>query len=130
VSTAARTSSDLEYVFIQPTPGTAAHLVAEAKQHIENLTPEQLEAELSSNHVVLVDLREPDDRAQNGTIRGAVHTPSGMPRVAVASVVPSFDTPATESRPAVVGCTYVRLAATRRAADPRPDVTPTRLESP
>src|SRR5438132_8218270 len=57
---------------------TVAQLVATAKQHIENLTPDQVASELETGDAVLVDLREPDERAQNGNIDGAVHAPRGM----------------------------------------------------
>jgi rhodanese-related sulfurtransferase len=60
------------------TSKTAAQLVAEAKQRIENLTPDQVAAELGDSQVRVVDLREPDERAQSGTIPGAVHAPRGM----------------------------------------------------
>lgn len=64
---------------MQTTPKTVSQLVVDAKQQIENLTPEQLAAELAANRqVVLVDLREPAERAQNGFIRGSVHAPRGM----------------------------------------------------
>ena len=63
---------------MQTTSKTAAQLVSEAKQHIENLTPDQVAAELERGQVVLVDLREPGERAQTGAIRGAVHAPRGM----------------------------------------------------
>jgi rhodanese-related sulfurtransferase len=57
---------------------TAAQLVAEAKQRVENLTPEQVAAELEAGSVVLVDLREPEERAQSGAIPSALHAPRGM----------------------------------------------------
>jgi len=57
---------------------TATQLVAEAKQHIENLSPEQFDAEIARGGVVVVDIREPDERSQTGTISGAVHAPRGM----------------------------------------------------
>ena len=63
---------------MQPTPRTAAQLVADAKQRIENLTPEQVAAELVSGNVLLADLRESEERAQKGAIPGAVHAPRGM----------------------------------------------------
>jgi rhodanese-related sulfurtransferase len=63
---------------MQTTPTSAARLVAEAKQRIENLTPDQVAAELEAGQVVLVDLREPAERAQTGAIPGAVHAPRGM----------------------------------------------------
>lgn len=57
---------------------TAAEMVAEAKQRVENLTPDQVSQEMGHGDVLLVDLREPDERAQNGTIPGAIHAPRGM----------------------------------------------------
>jgi rhodanese-related sulfurtransferase len=60
------------------TPKTAAQLVREAKEHIENLTPEEFEAELVAGEALIVDIREPDERNQSGTIRNAVHAPRGM----------------------------------------------------
>ena len=63
---------------MQTTPTSAANLVAEAKQRIENLTPDQVAAELPADDVLLVELRETEERTQKGTIRGAVHAPRGM----------------------------------------------------
>jgi rhodanese-related sulfurtransferase len=60
------------------TTKTAAEMVAEAKSRIENLTPTQVAAELERGDAVLVDLREPEERAANGVISGAVHAPRGM----------------------------------------------------
>ena len=54
-------------------------MVAEAKGRVENLSPEQVAAELDGGgDVTLVDIREDDERAQNGTIPGAVRAPRGM----------------------------------------------------
>jgi rhodanese-related sulfurtransferase len=55
---------------------TAAELVAEAKQRIENLTVDQTAEEREAG-AILVDLREPSEREQ-GSIPGAVHAPRGM----------------------------------------------------
>src|SRR5437762_13262605 len=60
------------------TPKTATQLVGEAKQRIESLTCQQVADEIDDGALVLVDLREPEERAQNGTIPGAVHAPRGM----------------------------------------------------
>jgi rhodanese-related sulfurtransferase len=59
-------------------PKTAAQMVAEAKGRIENLAPEQVAAEIEGEDVTLVDIREHDDRTQNGVIPGSVHAPRGM----------------------------------------------------
>ena len=57
---------------------TAAEMVAEAKKRVHNLTVEEVEAELERGDALLVDLREPNERAQNGVIAGAVEAPRGM----------------------------------------------------
>ena len=57
-------------------PKSAAELVAEAKQRVENLTPDDVERELAEGAVV-VDLRESEELA-GGRIPGAVHVPRGM----------------------------------------------------
>lgn len=56
---------------------TAGEMVAAAKAAIENLTTEQVAAELADDDVVLVDLREPTETVK-GTIPGAVMAPRGM----------------------------------------------------
>lgn len=58
-------------------PQTIAGLVAAAKGRIENLTPDQVERE-ARDGAVLVDIREPDERAANGAIAGSIHAPRGM----------------------------------------------------
>ncbi len=62
----------------ESTAKTAAQLVAEAKQRVENLTPAQVTAEVATGEALLVDLREPNELAQSGTIPGAIHAPRGM----------------------------------------------------
>ena len=57
---------------------TAAELVAEAKQRVENLTVDQTADEIAREDALLVDLREPSEREENGAIPGAIHAPRGM----------------------------------------------------
>ncbi len=57
---------------------TVAHLVAEAKALIENLAPEEVTNELQRGDALLVDLREPGERVETGSIPGAIHAPRGM----------------------------------------------------
>jgi rhodanese-related sulfurtransferase len=59
-------------------PYTVAGLVARARQDIDNLSPEDVEREMSATDVVLVDIREPEERANTGVIPGAIHAPRGM----------------------------------------------------
>lgn len=56
---------------------TAADLVAEAKQRVENLSVAQVADEVARG-ALLVDLREPDERSQQGVIPGAIAAPRGM----------------------------------------------------
>src|ERR1051325_553409 len=57
---------------------TAAAMLAEAKSRIENLPPAAVAGEIEGGKALLVDIREADERAQNGVIKGAVHAPRGM----------------------------------------------------
>lgn len=57
---------------------SATDLVKEAKLQIENLTPQQVESELSSNNAILIDIRESEELIQNGKIENSVHAPRGM----------------------------------------------------
>lgn len=59
------------------TTKTAAQLVAEAKQELENLTPDQVQAEIDSGDVTVVDVREAKELA-SGRLPGATHVPRGM----------------------------------------------------
>ncbi len=53
--------------------------VAQIKKHIENLSDRQLSKELDENsNLLLVDIREIQERVDLGTIPGAVHAPRGM----------------------------------------------------
>ena len=59
-------------------PKTAAQLVQDAKQRVENLSAERAAAELEQGDAILIDLREPDEQAQHGMIPGAISAPRGM----------------------------------------------------
>jgi rhodanese-related sulfurtransferase len=60
------------------TSKTAAHLIAEAKGRSETLSPAAVTAELESGDVLLVDLREAEERALHGGIPKAIHAARGM----------------------------------------------------
>ncbi len=61
-----------------PISRTAAQMVSEAKGRVQNLTPEQVFAELQQGNALLIDLRESNELEENGVIPGAVHAPRGM----------------------------------------------------
>ena len=57
---------------------TVKQLITEARTTIENLPVEAFAKALEAPGVLLVDLREPGERAEHGTIPGALAAPRGM----------------------------------------------------
>jgi rhodanese-related sulfurtransferase len=57
---------------------TVEQLVQDAKKQIENLSVEQLAAEIEKGEVLLVDIRERDELQRDGLIEGAKSAPRGM----------------------------------------------------
>jgi rhodanese-related sulfurtransferase len=57
---------------------TVADMVLDAKTRIDNLTVEQTAAEQAAGQALVVDIREPEERARTGVIPGAVVAPRGM----------------------------------------------------
>lgn len=53
-------------------------LIAEARSSIDNLPADQMARALEASDVLLVDVREPGERAEHGTIPGALAAPRGM----------------------------------------------------
>ena len=53
-------------------------MLKEAREQIENLTPEQVKKELENEGTVLIDIREAEELGQSGKIAGAVHSPRGL----------------------------------------------------
>ena len=56
---------------------SAMELVKEAKSQVENLSPQQVQEELSKGNATIIDIRESEE-LQNGKIAGSVHAPRGM----------------------------------------------------
>jgi len=56
---------------------TAAQMIQEARQRVQNLSVDQVAIELAQGGVTLVDVREPSEQ-QSGIIAGAVCAPRGM----------------------------------------------------
>ncbi len=52
---------------------SASELVEQAKATIEGVTPDQLAAELASGDVVVVDVRDSQEREDKGYIPGSIH---------------------------------------------------------
>lgn len=56
---------------------TAAQMVQDAKQNVENLSVNQVADEMKKGDATLIDLREPNEHEQ-GVISGSVSAPRGM----------------------------------------------------
>jgi rhodanese-related sulfurtransferase len=78
--------------------------VAAARGRIENLGDEELAAELVSEDVVLVDVREQNEREQQGAIPGAVHIPRGILEFCADPTLPAHRTELDPERRLVVYC--------------------------
>ena len=78
LTTAMMFISSLIIAQANPMHKSAMDFVKEAKKQIENLTPQQVQEELSKGNVTLIDLRESEELKQNGRIAGSVHAPRGM----------------------------------------------------
>lgn len=61
-----------------PRPDTVARMVAEANEHVENLSAERVAAEIEGGDVILINVREEDERLLEGAIPNALHVPRGM----------------------------------------------------
>jgi rhodanese-related sulfurtransferase len=79
--------------------------VAQAKQRIENLSVDQLKAELQQGAaLLLVDIRELQERVDLGTLPGAVHVPRGMLEFWADPASPYYRDYFTEHRRIIVFC--------------------------
>ncbi|HXY46200.1 MAG TPA: rhodanese-like domain-containing protein [Acidimicrobiales bacterium] len=83
---------------------TVAELVAAAKQGIENLTVEEVASELEEGNAVLVDIRESEERIQNGFIPGAVHLPRGMLEFYADPASPSYRSEIAPDKRVILHC--------------------------
>src|SRR4029450_5278793 len=57
---------------------TVGQMVEEAKTRIENLSVEQVEAEIAGGDAQVVDIRDVRGRRKGGVIPGSIHVPRGM----------------------------------------------------
>lgn len=84
-------------------PKSMAEMVAEAKGRIENLSVEEAAAEREGGALV-VDLREPEERAEHGVIPGALHVPMGSLGAAVNPADPGHRPELSPERRIVFHC--------------------------
>lgn len=63
---------------MKPKIRAAFDLVAEAREHIEELSVDEVADMLGQLDVVLFDVREQNEREMEGVIPGSIHAPRGM----------------------------------------------------
>jgi rhodanese-related sulfurtransferase len=83
---------------------SAKDLVAAARGRVENLSDEQVAAELDRDDVVVIDLREEDERSSQGTIPGALHVPRGLLEFSADPSLPSHRNELDPERRVVLYC--------------------------
>ncbi len=83
---------------------TSAEMVQEAKGRVENLSVDDVEAEMNSGDAVIVDLREAEELAATGKIPGSVHVPRGMLEFRADPSSPYHQDPLDPSRRVILHC--------------------------
>jgi rhodanese-related sulfurtransferase len=95
---------------------TVADLVRAARERIENLTPDEVAAELDAPDVVLVDVREPGEQLTDGVIPGALAAPRGMLEFHADPASPYHLAALTPDRRVIVHCKSGARSALAAAA--------------
>lgn len=83
---------------------TSSLLAAQAMARITNLSPDDVVAELRSEQIVVVDIREKDEVTATGTIPGAIHVPRGVLEFTVDPGSPIFNTMLTPEKSVILIC--------------------------
>lgn len=94
----------------------ASDLVAQAKGRIENLGPDEVEAEVGAGEAVLVDIREAEELESAGRIPGAVHIPRGMLEFRADPATPYHQPPLDPSARVILHCASGGRSALAAAA--------------
>jgi rhodanese-related sulfurtransferase len=82
---------------------SVSQLVAEAKDQIDNLEPEQMARE-AADGVLIVDIRESSERDETGGIPGAVHVPRGLLEFKADASLPTHHPDLDPSRRTILYC--------------------------
>lgn len=95
---------------------TAAEMVGDAKSRIENLGPDDVEAEMADASVVLVDIREANELTESGRIPGSIHVPRGMLEFRADPTSPYHQPPLDPSARVILHCASGGRSALAAAA--------------
>lgn len=85
-------------------PKSASDMVAEAKSKIENLSNDEVEAEMQDGDALIVDIREPGELQEHGKIPGSVHVPRGLLEFKADPSSPMHDAQLDPSKRVIVHC--------------------------
>ena len=94
---------------------SAAEMVAAAKGRVENLDPDAVQRELEGGDAVLIDVREPEEAA-NERIPGAVNVPRGMLEFRADPTSPYHQEPLDPARRVILHCASGGRSALAAAA--------------
>ncbi|UFK98619.1 rhodanese-like domain-containing protein [Kaistella faecalis] len=83
---------------------SATEMVQQAKQQIDNLTPEQVQQELQNGSATLIDIREGNELKESGRIAGSVHAPRGMLEFYADSGLPYHKPELSKDRRLILHC--------------------------
>ncbi len=79
-------------------------MVAEARERIHSLSVEEVASEIEAGDVLLVDLREDDERLLEGTIPGSLHVPRGLIELSADPTSPLYRREFDPKRRVIVYC--------------------------
>jgi rhodanese-related sulfurtransferase len=85
-------------------PKTVEQMVAEARERIHSLSVEEVASEIEAGDVLLVDLREDDERLLEGTIPGSLHVPRGLIELSADPTSPLYRREFDPKRRVIVYC--------------------------
>lgn len=87
-----------------PTATTTANLVRTASNHVRTVSPEVLEMHQVARTARIVDVREPEELAEQGWIAGSIHVPRGLLEFAADPASPLHLPELDPAEPTIVYC--------------------------
>ena len=81
-----------------------AEMVATAKGRIKNLSVDEVSAQLETDNTILVDIREPGEAVDDGTIPGSIKAPRGMIEFHADPTTPYYLSEFTPDRRIILYC--------------------------
>lgn len=83
---------------------TAGAMVRSAKSRIQNLDPKEVSRELESGDALILDVRDAQEREEQGAIPGSLHIPRGMLEFRADASTPYYNTELRTDRRIILTC--------------------------